>query len=113
MDDAAEVRVIEGAGDLHGDDRGDVDRKTRRDVEQVVEVDALHVLHHDEHRAALLHEVVHVQDVLVLQRRHEVRFTFKALREAGVDGDAWLQRLDRDGAAQGLLDGLVDDGHAA
>ena len=62
---------------------------------------------------AVLEEVVDVEDVLVLQRGHEVRLALEALRELAVDRDRRLERLDRDDAAERLLDGLVDDGHAA
>ena len=66
VDDAAVVDVVECARDLHRDDRRDVVRQSAALLEEVVQVDALHVLHHDEHRAALVVEVVDVDDVLVL-----------------------------------------------
>ncbi len=49
----------------------------------------------------------------MLERGHEVGLALEALRELAVDGDGGLERLDRHGATQGLLNGLVDDGHAA
>ncbi len=71
------------------------------------------VLHDDVHRAAVFDEVVDVQDVLVLERRHEVRLALEALGELAVDRDRRLEGLDRYDPAERLLDGLVDDRHAA
>src|SRR5690606_4108653 len=51
-------------------------------------------------------------DVLVLQRGHEVGLALEALREAAVDRDRGLQRLDRDLAAERLLHRPVYDRHA-
>ena len=66
VDDPAVVHVVEGASDLHRDDRGDVVGQPPALLQKVVEIDTLDVLHHDEQRAALVMEVVDVDDVLVL-----------------------------------------------
>ena len=114
VDDAAVVHVVERARDLHRDDGGDVDGQAAALLEQVVEVDALHVLHDDEQRAALLVEVVDVDDVLVLQRRQAPRLALEAgRRTCSSIADRGLERLDRDRAAERVLDGPVDDRHAA
>ena len=54
-----------------------------------------------------------MQDVLVLQRGHEAGLALEAHGELAVQGDARLERLDGHHPLQRLLDGLVDDGHAA
>src|SRR5262249_24847237 len=113
VDDAAVMRVIERARDLHGDDRGDVEGEPAAPLEEVVEVDALHVLHHDEQRAPLLVEVVDVDDVFVLELGEGQRLPLEPDDELRVDRHGRLERLDGDGAVQRLLDGLVDDRHAA
>ena len=58
-------------------------------------------------------KVVDVDDVLVLQRRDRQRLALEANRELRVLRDRGLERLDGDRAVEALLDGLVDDGHAA
>src|SRR5690606_8587743 len=65
------------------------------------------------HGAAILDEVDDVQDVLVRERGHEVGLALEAPRELAVHRDRGLERLDRDDAAERLLDSLVDDGHPA
>ena len=76
--DAAVVHVVERARDLHRDDRRDVVGQAAALLEEVVQVDALHVLHHDEQRAALAMEVVDVDDVLVLELRETLGFALEA-----------------------------------
>ena len=85
----------------------DVVRQPAALLEQVVQVDALHVLHHDEQRAALAMEVVDVDDVLVLQLREALRFALEAGHDVLLRGGGGLQRLDRDGAAERVLDRAV------
>ena len=78
MDDAAVVDVVESSSDLHPDDGGDVVGKAPALLEEVVQVDALHVLHDDEQSAALTMEVVNVDDVFVLEVREALRFALEA-----------------------------------
>jgi hypothetical protein len=113
VDDAAEVHVVERAGDLHRDDRGDVVGEAAALLEEVVQVDALHVLHHDEHRAAFLVVVVNVDDVLVLQVRETLRFSLEPRDHVLLRGGAGLQRLDRDGAPERVLHRAINHRHAA
>jgi hypothetical protein len=113
MHDAAVVHVVECTRDLHADDRSDVVRKTTALLEEVVQVDALHVLHHDEHRAALAMEVVDVDDVLVLQIREALRFAFEARHDVFFCSCARFERLDCHSASKRVLHRAIDDGHAS
>ena len=112
MHDAAVVHVVECASDLHRDDRRDVVGKPTALVEQVVEVGALHVLHHDEQRAALVVEVVDVDDVLVLEHREALGLALEPLDDVFFDRGGRLECLDRDRATQRVLDRLVNHRHS-
>ena len=111
--DAAVVDVVQGAGHLHGDDGRDVVRNAPARVEQVIQVDALHVLHDDEERAALLVEVVDVDDVLVLQVRKALGLAFEPGDELLLALSRGFEGLNSHRAVQGVLDRAVDHGHPA
>ena len=99
MDDRAVVHVVEGASDLHRDDRGDVVGQASALLEEVVQVDSLDVLHDDEQSAALAVKVVNVDDVFVLQRRETLGFSLEASHHVLLGRGRALERLDRDSAA--------------
>jgi hypothetical protein len=113
VDDAAVVDVVERARDLQRDDRGEIERQPARALEQVVQVDARHVLHHDEQRAVLAVEVVDADDVLVLQRREALGLALEARRDVLLERGCGLERLDRDGAPERVVDRAVHHRHAA
>jgi len=111
--DAAVVDVVQGAGDLHRQDGGDVVGEAAALLQEVVQVDPLHVLHHDEHRAAFVVEVVHVDDVFVLQVRQAFGLALEPRHDIFLSSCAGFERFDRDRPAQRFLDGAVHDRHAA
>ena len=113
VDDAAVVHVIEGARDLHRDDRGDVVGQAAAALEQVIQVDAADVLHHDEERAPLAMEVVDMDDVFVLEAGQGAGLALEAGGQLLVRADRGLERLDGHHPVELLLDGAVDDGHSA
>ena len=119
--DALVVGVREGVGDLFGDvgDVGDGQRVPPRVVQDLAEVAAVEQFHHQEEHAVVLAEVVHDGDAAVLEGRRDAGLAAEALLEhAGESGVAArgptrLEALDRDPAAQRLVQRPPDLAHAA
>ena len=99
------VGVVHGPGDAQADDQGHVHRQRAFLFEQVVEIDALHVLQHHEAVLAFTDEVVDVDDVLVLQRGDGLRFALETHRHLFLVGVLTLELLDGDFPAEALLVG--------
>jgi hypothetical protein len=101
------------------DERGQLDREpsTRLDVarEDVAQVHALHVLHHDVEDPRRPPQVVHLHDVLVHQVGDELGLADEHAHELVVARVALEDRLDRDRLLEPLdavLDRLVHVPHA-
>jgi hypothetical protein len=112
MHDAAVVHVVHRASDLHREDRRDVVGQAAALLQEIVEIDPLHVLHHDEHRAAFLVEVVDVDDVFVLQVRERFGFALEPRDDVFFSSCAGFQRFDRNRSPERLLDGAVNHRHS-
>ena len=105
--------MFEAAQDVERDGQGDRQRDLRRAREQRLEVAAFDVLHRDEVVRALLPEVDHRDDVLVLERRGGLRFPLEAADELLVFREVGMQFLERDGPIERRLNRAVDHAHPA
>ena len=110
---AVGVRVVERRGDL-ANDRHRPPRRQRTDMpqqrRQAVALDQPHV---DVEHAVDLAEVVHRDDVRLLQPGRDFRLPAEPLLEAVVGGHLGAQQLDRDHALAGGVVGAVHLAHAA
>src|SRR5439155_5329309 len=82
-------------------------------VEDVPERSALDERHGDEDDVRGHDEVVNGEDVGMVEPGERLRLELEALEERAVVLQGRGQRLERNLAAERLLDGAVDDGHAA
>ena len=78
-----------------------------------LQIGAAHVFHDNEVRAVIVAPVVHVHDVGALQVGRRCGFLLEARREFGVGCVLRQHHLHSDNAAERLVLGLVDLGHAA
>ena len=113
MDDAALVGEARGAQHLDGEvDRADrVQRRLLDD--ELLERAALEVLHRDVRRAVPFAAVEDADDVGVLQAGRARGLAAEALDELVVLGEAPVQQLERDLAAELLVERAVHVGHPA
>ena len=112
VDDAGVVRVLEPESHLSQvAPRGRAVERTL--VEDVPQGSALDERHGDEDDVGGHDEVVDGEDVGVVEPGEGLRLELEALEERAVVLQRRGQRLERDLAAERLLDGAVDDGHAA
>ena len=74
---------------------------------------ALDVGHGDEDLSTDLVDFVHRANVRVIDRRGGLGFAAEALFRFGVFGEVRGEKLQRDGAVEFGIEGLVDDAHAA
>ena len=114
MDDAALVRMREGAGDLravpeHGFDGQAVERQ------HLGERAAVDELHRDEHAAAGIADLVDGADVRMIEVRGRAGLVEEpaAILGCGRSGRSAANQLDRHGALQPLVAGAIDHAHAA
>ena len=91
----------------------DLDRRRAEADDQLLERASVEVLHRDVVGALRLAAVVDRDDVRMRQRGRVLSFAPEALDELLVGGVAVVQDLDRDAAAELLVLGEVDVGHAA
>jgi hypothetical protein len=116
VDDAGLVRVVE-RGKQFAHQAHELPRlEANVVVEAVLEVLAADELHHDERDVGLLAEVVHLDDVRVVQPRHRLRLFAEAHRVLA--GDLLVEvaledGLDGDRAVQLRVERLVHDAHGA
>ena len=113
VDQADGVGGVEGGADLERDRRGARGRHGALAREQVLEVGALHVAHHQVQVTALLARGVDRDDVRVVDRRRDPRLALEALAEARVPRPVGGDQLEGDRAPQRELGRPVDDAHAA
>jgi hypothetical protein len=72
---------------------------------------ALDHLHDNERMTVLFADVVHRDDIEVIQRRRELRFTCKAL--SGIVVDVIRDELDGDDTAETCIARVIDLAHSA
>ena len=113
VDDVVAVRLGERAEDL----AGELDRRQRRRRaladEQLLQRRPVEVLHRDVVGALRLAAVVDADDVRMAEARGVARLALEPLDELLVARVALVQHLQRDLAAELLVLGQVDVGHAA
>ena len=85
----------------------------RRRSEYVVERVAVHELHHERQRAALLLDAEERGDVRMVQRGEDPRLALEPCDALGIGGERRGQRLQRDVAAQLRVVRAVDFAHSA
>ena len=110
--DALLVRELQRLANL----RHDGQRLLRRDLprlEQLAQAHAVHELHQQVVEAVGLAEVVHGDDVGVVQPGQRLGFALEALGEAGFGDLLRRQDLQGDDPVELGLAGLVNDAHAA
>ena len=111
--DAVAMGEAERGGDLGGHVRRPGGGQLLLGPQDVGQGPAVHVLHHDEVRAALLPPVVDGDDVGVGQVGGGLRLPAEAGHEAGVGGELGEEHLDRHPPLQQTVARQVDVGHAA
>jgi hypothetical protein len=114
------VRVLEPPTDAADDERAELDRELLRRVEVPVEVvlerDTVDVFHRGVVAAARAAELVDLDDVLMDEIGHELRFADEHLDELEVRGEVLADGLDGDALVEALdavLDRLEDRAHPA
>ena len=114
VDDARLVREIEGIEQFDHEAERRVEVEALVGVEVILEFLALDVLHHDVREVAFGAEVVHLDDIAVVEPRHGAHFALEAHRNhargfrielAGEDG------LDRDPAVQVRVEAVIHQAH--
>ncbi len=113
MDDPVAVREAQRREDLPRVLDGDRNRRRPAGDDQLLQRAAVEVLHGDVVRPLRLAAVVDRDDVRMRQRRCVLRLAAEALDELVVVRVAVVEDLDGDAAAQLLVLGEVDVGHAA
>ena len=112
MHDAVIVRALQRVADR----RHDAQRLLRREaarLQELAQIHAVHELHQQEVEAARLPEIVHGDDVRMIQRRERLRLLFKPLGELRIVRALRREQLQRDETVQRFLPRLVDHAHAA
>ena len=112
MDDAARVRRVERRGDLRGilERRGHRQRPCR---DERVEPGAVHQLHRDERRAAVLVDLVDRDDVRVVEGGGGAGFLDEAAVAIGIGRRFGRQHLDRHRSPEPRVVRGIDDAHPA
>ena len=116
VDDAGVVREVERVAQLGHDAHGFLQVEALVRVEEGLEFLALDELHDEVGDFAFLAEVVHLDDVRVVQPRDRLGLAHEPHRVilGRVLVEVALQdRLDRHAPAQARIDALVDDAHGA
>ena len=113
VDQAVGVGVLEGVADLDDDLEGLLLAENLAVGEVVGDGLALDVLHDEVVVAARLADVDGLDDVGVVELAGGLAFLVEPLDVLRVLGETLGQDLDRDGAVEAELLGLVDDGHRA
>ena len=112
MDDA----VIVGALQRLADGRHDAERLLRREafgLQELAQIHAIDELHEQKVEAARLPEVMHADDVRVIQRGERMGLLFKPCRKLRIIRPLRCEQFQRDEAVQRFLPRLVNHAHAA
>ena len=113
VDDPAPVRVAERLQDLLGEVDRDVRRQRAALAHELLQRAPVDQLHRDVGRPVPLGAVEDADDVRVREPRRGLRLAPEALAELRVLGEAPAQQLQRHAAAEHLVLGAPDLGHAA
>jgi hypothetical protein len=112
MHDAVIVRALQRVAHR----RHDAQRLLRREalgLQKLAQIHAIHELHEQVIKAACLSEVIHADDVRMIQRRERLRLLFKPRRELRIVRPLRGEQFERHEAVQRLLPCLVNHAHAA
>ena len=112
MHDALRVRGVKGVGDLDAEIDNLVDLE-RAAGDAIVEVLALHPLHHDEWLALVLTDVVHRADVGMVQCGGGPRFDAKPFNGLAISDEIFGDEFESDLAAKTGVVSAVNDAHTA
>ncbi len=112
VDHALPVRGAQGVRDLRGD-RQRLLQRQRPFLQALRERLPGEVLHHEEHLALVIADVVERADVRVVQAGDGLRLALEASAAFGVGTEFGQQNLDRDRAVEPRVAGLVDLAHPA
>lgn len=110
--DALAVRVVDPARHLLDDRDGGAEVEAPR-AEELAERLALHELHDERAATGVLMRVVERHDVRGLHLRDGLGLAPESRERLGVEVEALPQLLERDLALQLVVEGAIDDGHAA
>ena len=113
VDDAADVRRVEGLRDLGGHAGGLARRERPVLAQDRGEVLAVDQLHDDVRARAVLAEVEHRHDARVAERRRRPGLVAEPAEEVGVLAELGAEELDGDVAIQLGVAGAVDRRHPA
>ncbi len=113
MDQAARVRRLEPFGDLPADPQHFLDGQGAGALEPSVERLAAEEFHRQKRDAAVLADLVDVDDVIVLDRRGGLGFAQESLLGDGGNTEPGEHRLERDRPLEQRVFGLEDHAHAA
>jgi len=111
MDDTLPMSIVQRGGDLSEQMAQLVKRQTT-DAQHVLEGAAVHVAHDNVGRVVRAVEIVHRQDVGMLQPRDDARLAPEALHRLRVIGNGLVENFDRHMAVNGGLVCTVDCRHA-
>ncbi len=103
---------LDRVGDLNGEIEQLVPGE-RFSLDSVAQGAALQVFHHEKRTAGGGVDVVERADIGMVECGNGASLALEALYRDGVAGELFGEKLQRDGAAQTNVFGLVDDTHAA
>jgi hypothetical protein len=102
-------QMIEGYGNLAQERTGFLPRQGPAFLHQASQGRARYVFHDQKMYSAILAAIMHGNHMWMLNTRSNFRFSLKATDQVGVCGCFAGQHLDRHGALQSLMLGLIDD----
>ena len=112
MDDPNRMSLSQRIRDLNGLTKHVFDGQSFG-PNQLVERFARHVLHRDEPHSFVLVHLIHGANIGMVQSGSRARFALKTLQRPGVVGKLFRQELERNGASQPGVFGLVNHPHGA
>ena len=112
MHDAVIMRTLQGIANRRHNAKSFLRRQPFAE-QQLPQVHAIHKLHEKEVKPACLPEIMHPDDVGVIESRERVSFLFKTDRKLWIIRPLRRENLQSDQAVQRLLPRLVNHAHAA
>ncbi len=112
MHNAVIVGTLQGIANRRDDPQGFL-RREAFGLQQLAEIHAVHKLHKQKIEAACLPEVMHPDDVRVIERGERMGLFFKPGRKLRIIGPLRCEQFQCHEPVQGLLPCLVNDAHAA